>query len=52
MNTELISQVKYNRKTKTTIIVFDGEKEILPGTTKNQAIELAHKAKVGLICIK
>lgn len=48
MNTELISKVTYCNKTKTTSIMFDGEKETLPGTTKNFAINLAYHAKVKL----
>ena len=51
MNFDLISQVKYVSKGKgegETFVVFDGEIESLGIQYKNEAIELAYKAKVKL----
>ena len=51
MNFDLISQVKYVSKGQgegETFVVFDGELESLGIQYKNQAIELAYKAKVKL----
>ena len=51
MNFDLISQVKYVSKGKgegETFGVFDGEIESLGIQYKNEAIELAYKAKVKL----
>ena len=51
MNFDLISQVKYVRHPSgkgETLVVFDGETESLGFQHKNDAIELANKAKVKL----
>lgn len=51
MNFDLISQVKYvsdGQGKGETFIYFDGEIESLGMQYKNEAIDLAHKAKVKL----